>query len=383
MGAEVQNKQETSSQAGVWPSEYAVSTKDFPLASPFREDRYGYCVCFDSLPCFSAGDRKPWPSIEFGFTAKEPQETTIPQMSGAPAQLIGDFPESESQDGRQDEPSCNDREIELQEALTPQVLASPPVVLDGSELQTSRAEAVPQDCPPELDSNPLPIVHDQPDIYIGNVKLQAEYVDTIAGAFLQSSRKTLHFVPPTRQNGEIIIRPTKEVVDNGSKKWKSTAVGYFLGKRPYFPQVETFVRSNWKGIQHVSVSSSGFFFFRFFSQLAMEDVIDGGPWLVQGQPIVLQPWEQGMSLRRQKHTQIPVWIRLRHLPMEYWTDEGLSTVASGIGTPLYTDGITKACSRLDFARVCIMLDYNSDLPKHLVVISPVLRNGKEDPKRID
>ncbi|KAL0293419.1 UNVERIFIED_CONTAM: hypothetical protein Sangu_3237500 [Sesamum angustifolium] len=183
-----------------------------------------------------------------------------------------------------------------------------------------------------------------------NVKLQAEFVDTIAGAFLQSSRKTLHFVPPTRQNGEVIIRPTKEVIDNGSKKWRSTAVGYFLGKRPYFPQVESFVRSNWKGLQHVSVSSSGFFFFRFFRRLDMEDVIEGGPWLFQGQPIVLQPWEQGMSLRRQKHTQIPVWIRLRHLPMEYWTDEGLSTVASGVGTPLYTDSITKDCSRLDFAR---------------------------------
>ncbi|KAL0302332.1 UNVERIFIED_CONTAM: hypothetical protein Scaly_3035200 [Sesamum calycinum] len=244
--------------------------------------------------------------------------------------------------------------LSSKEALTPQVLASPPVVLDGSELQTSRAEAVPQDCPPELDSNPLPIVHDQPDIYIGNVKLQAEYVQS------RGPSSNLPARPYT-----LSLRRDRTV--------KSSS-----GQRR-----ETFVRSNWKGIQHVSVSSSGFFFFRFFSQLAMEDVIDGGPWLVQGQPIVLQPWEQGMSLRRQKHTQIPVWIRLRHLPMEYWTDEGLSTVASGIGTPLYTDGITKACSRLDFARVCIMLDYNSDLPKHLVVISPVLRNGKEDPKRID
>ncbi|KAL0284161.1 UNVERIFIED_CONTAM: hypothetical protein Sradi_7207100 [Sesamum radiatum] len=90
-----------------------------------------------------------------------------------------------------------------------------------------------------------------------------------------------------------------------------------------------------------------------------------------------------MSLRRQQHTQIPVWIRLKHLPMEYWTDEGLSTVASGVGTPLYTDGITTECSRLDYARVCVMLDFNSELPKHLVVISPVLRNGKEDPKRVD
>ncbi|KAL0293586.1 UNVERIFIED_CONTAM: hypothetical protein Sangu_3235000 [Sesamum angustifolium] len=208
-------------------------------------------------------------------------------------------------------------------------------------------------------------------------------VDNIAGAFLNSSRKTLHFVPPTKQNGEIIVRPTKEVVENGSKKWHATAVGYFLGRKPYFPHLEAFVRSNWKGLQSVSATTSGFYFFRFRTRVAMEEIIEGGPWLFQGQPIVLQFWEQGMSLRRQKHTQVPVWIRLKHLPMEYWTDEGLSTVASGVGTPLYTDGITKECSRLDFARVCVMLNYTSSLPKHLIVISPILRDGKEDPKRVD
>ncbi|KAL0293109.1 UNVERIFIED_CONTAM: hypothetical protein Sangu_3245500 [Sesamum angustifolium] len=99
-------------------------------------------------------------------------------------------------------------------------------------------------------------------------------------------------------------------------------------------------------------------------RLDMEDVIEGGPWLFQGQPIVLQPWEQGMSLRRQKHTQIPVWIRLRHLPMEYWTDEGLSTVASVLALP-YTLTVSPRTAP------------DSTLP------GPVLRNGKEDPKRID
>ncbi|KAL0290998.1 UNVERIFIED_CONTAM: hypothetical protein Sradi_7037000 [Sesamum radiatum] len=159
--------------------------------------------------------------------------------------------------------------------------------------------------------------------------------------------------------------------------------GLSSGTAAYFPQLESYARANWKGLQHVSATSSGFFFFRFHTRIAMEDVIEGGPWLFQGQPIVLQCWEQGMSLRRQQHTHVPVWIRLKHLPMEYWTEEGLSTVASGIGTPLYSDGITKDCSRLDYARVCVMLTYNSELPKHLVVISPILRNGKEDPKRVD
>ncbi|KAL0327826.1 UNVERIFIED_CONTAM: hypothetical protein Sangu_1860600 [Sesamum angustifolium] len=75
----------------------------------------------------------------------------------------------------------------------------------------------------------------------------------------------------------------------------------------------------------------------------------------RGQPIVLQRWEPGMVLRKHKHTQVPVWIRLRHLSVEFWTDDGLSTVASGVGRPLYQDTITRTCTRLDFARVCVML----------------------------
>ncbi|KAK4381857.1 putative ribonuclease H protein [Sesamum angolense] len=44
-----------------------------------------------------------------------------------------------------------------------------------------------------------------------------------------------------------------------------------------------------------------------FIETAMEEVIEGGPWLFQGQPIVLQRWEPGMVLRKHKHTQVPKW----------------------------------------------------------------------------
>ena len=51
----------------------------------------------------------------------------------------------------------------------------------------------------------------------------------------------------------------------------------------------------------------------------MEDIIEGGPWLFQGQPIVLQKWELGMVMRKLKHTQVPVWVKLRDLPVELWS----------------------------------------------------------------
>ncbi|KAL0439863.1 UNVERIFIED_CONTAM: hypothetical protein Slati_2469300 [Sesamum latifolium] len=89
-----------------------------------------------------------------------------------------------------------------------------------------------------------------------------------------------------------------------------------------------------------------------------------------------------MILRKLQHQQVPVWIKLRHLPVELWTNEGLSTVASGIGKPLYPDAITRACTRLDFARICIMLDIGSKLPKHIVIMVPH-EDGSESACKVD
>ncbi|KAL2231235.1 UNVERIFIED_CONTAM: hypothetical protein Sindi_1717900 [Sesamum indicum] len=65
-----------------------------------------------------------------------------------------------------------------------------------------------------------------------------------------------------------------------------------------------------------------------------------------------------------------MWIRLLHLLIELWTTEGLSTIASGVGKPLYPDAITRACTRLNFTRVCVMLDISSKLPKHIIIMTP-------------
>ena len=89
-----------------------------------------------------------------------------------------------------------------------------------------------------------------------------------------------------------------------------------------------------------------------------------------------------MVLRKLQHTEVPVWIKIRHLPVELWTKEALSTVASGVGKPLYPDAITRACTTLDFARVCVMLDVTSNLPKHIIIMTPD-EEGGESPCKVD
>ncbi|KAL0405914.1 UNVERIFIED_CONTAM: hypothetical protein Slati_3905300 [Sesamum latifolium] len=89
-----------------------------------------------------------------------------------------------------------------------------------------------------------------------------------------------------------------------------------------------------------------------------------------------------MTLRKRSHTQVPIWIKLQHLPVELWTPDGLSTVASSVGWPLYPNAITKAGTRLDYARVCVLIDFSSTLPKHLIILTPD-EDGGEHPCRVD
>ncbi|KAL2237298.1 UNVERIFIED_CONTAM: hypothetical protein Sindi_0921500 [Sesamum indicum] len=193
------------------------------------------------------------------------------------------------------------------------------------------------------------VLHDISNgLFVGNIPLNAtlnvDVDDKIADAFNNSSRRTLSYIPPTIQNGEVVVRPTIADIRNGSTKWKTTAVGYFLGKRPHFYHVKDFAFSTWPGLR--------------------------------------EKWEPGMVMRKLKHTQVPVWIKSRHLPVELWTEAGLSTGASGIGKPLYPDAITRACTRLDFARVCVMLDVSSKLHKHIIIMTPD-EDGGETPCKID
>ncbi|KAL0307939.1 UNVERIFIED_CONTAM: Transposon TX1 uncharacterized protein [Sesamum calycinum] len=185
--------------------------------------------------------------------------------------------------------------------------------------------------------------------------------------------------PPSR----VTVNPTSGAVSPPRPTTRSTAA-VEIGSGCSLPQpnLDRVPTPEIYIVREVTATSNGFFFFQFTTTAAMEEVIEGGPWLFQGQPIVLQKWEPGMAVRKLKHTQVPMWIKLRYLLVEQWTTDGLSTVASGIGKPLYPDAITRACTRLDFARVCVMLDISSKLPRHVIIMIP-MENGGESACKVD
>ncbi|GAV92787.1 DUF4283 domain-containing protein, partial [Cephalotus follicularis] len=98
---------------------------------------------------------------------------------------------------------------------------------------------------------------------------------------------------------------------------------------------------------------SGVFMIKFDSGQARDWVLANGPWDVWGYHLALRPWRRDMSLELGDCRSMPVWVKLRNVPVQYWNKVGLSYIASVLGKPLHMDTNTTHIHALMFARVCV------------------------------
>ncbi|MCG5051263.1 DUF4283 domain-containing protein, partial [Pectobacterium brasiliense] len=67
---------------------------------------------------------------------------------------------------------------------------------------------------------------------------------------------------------------------------------------------------------------------------------------------------------------VPVWVKLHNVPISVFTDDGLSLLASKIGTPKRLDGYTTdMCldnwGRISFARALVEVNADSELKDYI------------------
>ncbi|KAL0293664.1 UNVERIFIED_CONTAM: hypothetical protein Sangu_3233700 [Sesamum angustifolium] len=170
-----------------------------------------------------------------------------------------------------------------------------------------------------------------------------------------------------------LLYPSIDIVREGSRRWKHGG-GYFLGRKPYYHHLNDYVRSVWPAVKTVTATSKFYFFQKL--KLQWRKSLKGVLGCFKANRLSFKDGSRAW-LRKHKHTQVPCGLELRLSfgPMR-------STVASGVGRPLYQDTITRACTRLDFARVCVMLDISSKLPKHLIIMMPK-EDGTEVPCKVE
>ena len=177
-------------------------------------------------------------------------------------------------------------------------------------------------------------------------------------------------------DGVDLVLP-KESILQISDRFANTLYGYFVGKRLAFPIVENYVKNTWAkfGIRKVMMNAAGFFFFKFDTQLDMKRVLESGPWLIRSVPIILNIWTPESSLVKNDVSKVPVWIKIHDVPLVAFTEEGLSLIATKVGTPILLDSATttmclNSWGRSSYARALVEVDAAKDLKENLIIGIP-------------
>ncbi|GAV80152.1 DUF4283 domain-containing protein, partial [Cephalotus follicularis] len=117
----------------------------------------------------------------------------------------------------------------------------------------------------------------------------------------------------------------------------------------------------------IHVAGNGVFLARFENRQARDWVLDNGPWDVWGYHLAVRPWSRDMSLSLGECKSMPLWVKLKGVPIQFWNKVGLSYIASVLGKPLHMDVTTMNRHALMFARVCIDMSATSSFPESVTL----------------
>jgi hypothetical protein len=205
---------------------------------------------------------------------------------------------------------------------------------------------------------------------------------TYAGATSNEPKKhesNFRRLESSNKRDDVDLSIPLKVVEEVNTRFENTLYGYFLGQRLAFPVVDYYVRNAWAkfGIQKVMMNAKGFFFFKFNSSKGVDDVLENGPWLIRNVPIILKPWTLNTNLLKEDLINIPVWVKFHDVPLAMFSDDGLSLLATLIGTPKRLDAFTnhmckESWGRSSFARCMIDVKSEEVLRDCITVEIPLL-----------
>uniref|UniRef100_A0A2N9J763 CCHC-type domain-containing protein n=1 Tax=Fagus sylvatica TaxID=28930 RepID=A0A2N9J763_FAGSY len=101
----------------------------------------------------------------------------------------------------------------------------------------------------------------------------------------------------------------------------------------------------------------------FESKEGFEDVLKGGPWFIGEHFLSHRPWVPNFRASEASISSVAVWVRLPKLPVEYYHNDSLLWIGSGLGPVLRVDFNTAAGTRGRFERLCIQLDIDKPLAR--------------------
>ncbi|GJZ69543.1 RNA-directed DNA polymerase, eukaryota, reverse transcriptase zinc-binding domain protein [Tanacetum coccineum] len=69
-------------------------------------------------------------------------------------------------------------------------------------------------------------------------------------------------------------------------------------------------------------------------------VVENGPWMINNKPMIVQEWDHKVNIEKREPSVLPVWVKLKNVPMEALTKKGICVLASNLGRPIIMNAMT-------------------------------------------
>ncbi|KAF6155354.1 hypothetical protein GIB67_019880 [Kingdonia uniflora] len=168
------------------------------------------------------------------------------------------------------------------------------------------------------------------------------------------------------------------------KEFDAYLVGNFVGKILDYIFVMDTLCKTWKlkGPVDGTLQNNNIFFFKFSSSEEKDRVLEMGSQFIISRFFINRLWRPFVEIEKSELKTIPIWVNLKKVLSHLWTSHGIGKITSFIGTPLFLDKVTKDRTRTSFARVCVKVDIDQDLPKyHPYCLLGVEKVGWEKPRK--
>ncbi|KAH0714845.1 hypothetical protein KY284_007750 [Solanum tuberosum] len=182
----------------------------------------------------------------------------------------------------------------------------------------------------------------------------------------------LNYIPPSIINGETVVHLEKSEVDLETAKWRYALVAYVMGDLPGYNFMNRYITKNWGNIGQpdLFMHEDGYYIIKFQNMKDMQEVLYTRPHIINNRPIILKKWSVDFDFTKEFLTEIPLWFSFPNLPMNCWSCNSLSRIASAIGKPIYVDECITKQTTISYARMLIETNVTKPLPKEITVHDP-------------
>ncbi|KAL4367762.1 hypothetical protein GQ457_05G027470 [Hibiscus cannabinus] len=153
------------------------------------------------------------------------------------------------------------------------------------------------------------------------------------------------------------------------KKLKNSVVVRLLGRSIGYSALLSRIKVLWRPVGEISLVDldNDYFLVRFAKEKDCLKVLTGGPWVVYGCYLTVQPWSWNFSINRDHPEQIVVWARLPGLAYQYYTKSIFRMIAGLMGRIIRIDYNTEEGKRGRFARLTVVVDLSKPLVSSIII----------------